>query len=248
MKSSKVNMILVLFGLVAILASSVQADGLFDRLIGRYIDGSGDLITEQREVKPFSEIKLSGPFDLLVTCGKKQEISITIDDNLMDIITTEVHGGVLKIKCEENFSSHRKSKIEISLPSLEALSLSGSGDAFVRDAKADDIEFDISGSGTIEVVDLEADMVGVTISGSGEFSAIGKTKEVEVRVSGSGDVDLGDLIAEDATVRVSGSGDVEVFADENFSGRVSGSGDIRLRGNPKNYREKISGSGNIREI
>lgn len=240
--------IMITVGLLMFMAGSVQAGGILSFLTGHYVNGSGDLTTEERKLPEFTEIDVSGPFDLVVTCGEEQTVTITIDDNLMDLISTNVRRGVLKIKCEESFSAHRRSKIEISVPALEALSLHGSGNVRVRAAKGDKIDFSIRGSGEIEVVDIDAELLSISISGSGEFVAVGKATEVEARVSGSGDIDLRDLIADDANVRVSGSGDVEVYARKSFSGRVSGSGDIRIHGNPKRFREKVSGSGDIRRI
>ena len=250
-KKTKLRSALIMFGLLMFMVGSVRADGILSLLMGHmghYVNGSGDLITESRDVSDFTEIEVSGPFDVLVTCGEDQTVTITIDDNLMDLITTKVRRGVLEIKCEESFSAHRRSIIEISLPELEALALHGSGDVRVQAAKGDELEFDLHGSGTIEVVDINAELLLVTIAGSGEFVAEGKADEVEVRVSGSGDIDLRELIADDASVRISGSGDVEVYAVESFSGRVTGSGDIRIHGNPKRFTEKVSGSGDIRRM
>lgn len=248
MKASSMSYRLITFALFLALAGSVQAGGFLHFLTGHNVKGSGDLITETRELEPFSEIEVSGSFDVVVTCGEKQELTITIDDNLMELITTRVRRGVLEIKGEESFSSHRKSKIEISLPTLEILALHGSGDISIRDAKGDELEFQLHGSGRIEAVDIEAGLLMISIAGSGDIVADGKADEVEVRVSGSGDIDLRELIADYASVRVSGSGDVEVYAGKSFSGRVTGSGDIRLHGNPRKFTEKISGSGDIRRM
>jgi hypothetical protein len=249
MKSSKVRVVLILAILTLTAALPAQAGKLFGFLHGNYVNGSGDLITEARDVGSFTELEVSGSFDVFVTCGEEQKIEITIDDNLMDLITTDIRRGRLVIKCEESISAHRRrSKIEISVPELTAVALSGSGDVTVNGMKGGEVELTVSGSGMIKAREVKAESLTATISGSGELEAAGKTGDLSVRVSGSGDVDLSDLIADDADVRISGSGDVELYAEGSFSGSVTGSGDIRIHGNPKMYKQKVNGSGDIRRI
>lgn len=248
MKSSKVRVVLILAILTLTAALPAQAGKLFGFLHGNYVNGSGDLITEARDVGSFTELEVSGSFDLFVTCGEEQKIEITIDDNLMDLITTDVRRGRLVIKCEESISAHRRSKIEISVPELTAVTLSGSGDVTVSGMIGKVVELNVSGSGMIKAREVKAESLTATISGSGELEAAGTTGDLSVRVSGSGDVDLSDLIADDADIRISGSGDVELYAEGSFSGSVTGSGDIRIHGNPKMYKQKVNGSGDIRRI
>ena len=208
---------------------SLLADGLFKRLFkNRGIEGSGDLITEERDVREFNEIKSSGSFDIFVEVGPEQSVKLTFDDNLIDIIETRVRGKTLRIGSEESFSSHHTCKVEITVPELEAVSLSGSGN--------------------IEVVALKSDVFECSISGSGNVEVEGETHEVEFVISGSGEIEAEDLEADDAYVKISGSGDVRLQARESLEARVSGSGSIYYSGNPNSLSTNVSGSGHIKKI
>ncbi len=219
--------ILCLLAMVIIAAPAASAGDVWKFLSCRdYIDGSGDLVTETRDLKDFSRIKLSGSMDLYVSVGKDPGVKLTFDDNLIDFIETEVRGKTLKIWSEESYSSSRGCRIDISVPTLETVRLSGSGD--------------------IEIYDLNGDVFEYAVSGSGDLQVSGKVDEVEIKVTGSGDVDARDLEAAEVYVRVSGSGDVRVFASESFDGRVSGSGDILFYGDPEHVSRHVSGSGDIR--
>ena len=218
--------------LIIILLFSCQAlmaDGLFKRLFrGHGIDGSGDLITEERDVRDFNEIKTSGSFEVFVKVGPKQSLKLTFDDNLIDIIETRVRGKTLRIGNEESYSSDYVCKVEITVPELEAVSLSGSGD--------------------IEIIDLKGEVFECSISGSGNVEVEGEVREAEFKISGSGEIEAKDLIADDAYVKISGSGDVRVYARESLEGRVSGSGSIYYSGNPQSLSTNVSGSGRIKKI
>ncbi|UCG60499.1 MAG: DUF2807 domain-containing protein [Candidatus Zixiibacteriota bacterium] len=218
--------ILCLFAVVMLAVSSVSADDFLSWITGRdCIEGSGDLVTQERDLDEFTAIDLKGSTDVFVTVGGEQKVSITIDDNLVDLIETEVRGKTLKIYCEDSYSSRRGCRIEITMPVLEEVRISGSGDA--------------------EIYDLDGDYFEYSVSGSGDMRADGEVGEVNIRVSGSGDVDTRDLRAREATVKISGSGDVKVYASETFYGRVSGSGDIDVYGSPERMSRHVSGSGDI---
>ena len=225
--SLKITLILVvalLFG-----GQSLLADGLFKRLFrSDAIEGSGDLITEERDVRQFDKIKSSGSFDVFVEVGPAQSVKITFDDNLIDIIETKVRGKTLRIDNEESFLSDHVCKVEITVPELEAVTLSGSGN--------------------VEVVALKSDIFECSISGSGNIEVEGEVQEVDFKISGSGEIQAEDLEADDAYVKISGSGDVRLQARESLEARVSGSGSIYYSGNPNSLSTNVSGSGHIKKI
>ncbi len=241
---SKVNIgMILLVGLM--LVSTVQAgDGFFGW--GRSIRGSGDLITESRDLGEFTQIETHGSWDVDVTIGSPQSVEITFDDNLIDLVLTEVRGKTLDIYCDENISSRRNCRIEIVVEELSAFSSTGSGDVSVDQLGKQPFEFDLSGSGDF-FIGGEPEKLNVSLAGSGDGHAEGRTEELEIRVSGSGDLDFRDMEATESYVRISGSGDVKVRATEAFDGRISGSGDITYYGNPEHIKTRVSGSGDIRK-
>ena len=220
--------VLCLLALILLAAPSTIADDFFNWITGRdCVRGSGDLVTEERDVRDFTRIETRGAVDIFVTVGESRKLSLTFDDNLIDLIETNVRGKTLKITSERSYSSRRACKIEISVPQLEEVRVTGSGD--------------------VEIYNLSGDYFEFTVSGSGDMRAEGEIEELDIRVSGSGDVDTRDVVAQEANVKISGSGDVKVFAEEEFYGRVSGSGDIDVYGNPEHLSRHVSGSGDIRK-
>jgi len=210
---------------VLVLAASAAAGGWFSGLSGGG-KGSGELVVQTRDVKAFTRIETNGSADITVTVGPEQSVQMTFDHNLIDFIETEVRGKTLKIRPTQSFSSRHRCEIVITVPTLERVSCSGSGDIAVERLDAESFEFELSGSGN--------------------FTAEGKTDELEVSLLGSGDIDTSDLVAREAYVRISGSGDVQVHAAESLDARVSGSGDISYYGDPEHVSRSVTGSGHIR--
>ena len=64
---------LMLTALVFVLAVSASADGWFSRRF-KGEKGSGDLVTETRDVKPFTRIETRGSADITVIVGEEQTV------------------------------------------------------------------------------------------------------------------------------------------------------------------------------
>jgi hypothetical protein len=270
MPRNKLAFVIVLTAAILMAAASANAGDWFDKVFGirttNGIEGSGDLVSEDRDVDEFTRIESSGPFDVVVTIGDKQSVSITFDDNLIDLVETNVRRKTLQIYSDENFDSEHSCRVEVTIPKLERVvtrgsgditvesvsgkrfdcRVNGSGDIMVGELACDRVECSIHGSGDIVLQQLDGEFVECLIHGSGDFSAEGKVDEIEISIHGSGDVDTRDLRAQTADVTVQGSGDVRVHCEDSFDGAVYGSGDIIFYGDPKYISKHVSGSGSIR--
>ncbi len=217
---------------------------------GKGIKGNGNTVSIERSVGDYDGIAVSGWFDVDLVDGKEGKLTLEGEENLLEYIITEVENGKLVIKTEKGVNlkpSNWEDGIRITVPveSIDAVSLSGSGDIAGRTTlKASDFKTAMSGSGDI-TLDLETATMTATMSGSGDMNLSGKTKDFEATISGSGDIKAYDLIADNVEATVSGSADIKVTANEVLTARVSGSGDISYRGNPKKVDTKTSGSGDI---
>lgn len=221
-------------------ATTAQA-GWFDR----GVKGSGDMVTQNREVGQFDRVETAGSWDVTVVVGQEQSLKLTFDDNIIDLIRTEVDDGTLEIYSEESFSTKRRSRVEITVPTLREVRSSGSGDISVDRLEAERFDFDLSGSGDFVLSGKVGEMT-VRLKGSGDGTLRGEAEILDVKISGSGDIDAADMKAKEAFVRVSGSGNVNVNCTDLFDGRVSGSGDIAYSGKPADVNTSVSGSGDIR--
>jgi hypothetical protein len=190
--------------------------------------GSGNLTTETRTVGSFDRIETNLGVNLIVHIGEPQKLAVTIDDNLMALLKTEVHGHTLKISTRSSFSTKKDCTVEITVPALEAISSNGSGNIEVHDLKGGDFSFDLSGSGN--------------------FNAWGKVDKLSIQVNGSGSVNTRELNADDVDVEINGSGDATVAAKNSLDIEVNGSGSVSYQGNPEHIHQSVSGSGSVEKL
>ncbi len=142
-----------------------------------------------REVPAFSGISLRVPAKLHVTQGEKQSVEIVAKESTLEDIITEVKDRELVIRFPNKrylFSSSNPGKIEIfiTVPEVESLAVSGSGD-IVNDGEINTriLDISVSGSGDVTLDALKAERVKVSISGSGDIRLSGPDKTSELSVS-----------------------------------------------------------------
>ena len=214
--------LLVMAGLAGIALSDRNGDPY-----GSGVEGSGTTATEIREVAPFASVDLAGSNQVSVTVGPEQSVRVRADDNLIDLVTTDVRAGELVIDNRGSFQTNSPMSVEVTLPVLDAVSLSGSG--------------------TLTAQAVRAGTLIVRLPGSGTIRASGATDRIQATLDGSGELQLNDLIAAQATAVVSGSGLIELVATETLEATVSGSGSILYSGNPRQVTKSIPGTGAIVE-
>jgi hypothetical protein len=189
--------------------------------------GSGTMATETRDVSGFDEIDLSGSGRVLVAVTGTESLTVEAEDNILPLLTTEVRNGSLVLGAKQSISPTREIVYTITVVSLEAVTVSGSGSVTATNIDADAFNVDISGSGTV-IPGGVSESLDLSISGSGVFEGEALLSATgTVSVSGSGDAVVN--VTDDLDVKVSGSGNVEYLGDPGVSVSISGSGDVSQR-------------------
>jgi hypothetical protein len=189
-------------------------------------EGSGVEATDKRTVPGFTAVELSGVEDAVVSVGKPRAVAVRGDDNLLGDVKTEVRDGTLEISDDEDLAPKAGTTLQVSVPRLTAIGLSGAGNVTARGIKSDPFRAELSGAGGVR--------------------ASGHVRRLEVDLSGAGDASLQRLVAKEATVDVSGVGDVHVFASDSLMADVSGVGDVVYSGEPRHVTKDVSGDGDVR--
>lgn len=226
--------------------------------------GKGELVTQELNLRDITGFDNMISADVILTQGDSQSISVTAQQNILDKLKMNASGGIWKIDFEGCVNYKADVIIEMTLPTLTMVAISGSGNVTATNRFTDlnNVDFDVSGSGNIRMeldaedittrvtgsgdvtLDLTADRVTSRVTGSGNFDLSGTCDRHEFRVSGSGDLFAFGLETRESTVKVSGSGNAEVSANDQLDVNISGSGDVRYKGTPA-IDLQVSGSGKL---
>lgn len=216
------------------------------------IVGEGIIVTEILQISEFSGVDLTFSDNVTIKYGQIQEVKVTGNPNIIERIKTSVLNNVWKIGLIEGNYKNYELAIEITIPNLDILKLSGSGNLIVDDFTVQkDLDLSISGSGNITLNNIErATNLDLSISGSGNIilNNLKRTINLDVNLSGSGDLKANRDITtlETLTIKNSGSGRYLGFiiSCNNVSSNLSGSGKMELTAN-NSLDVAISGSGNV---
>ena len=235
-----------------VLALSLSACTVYDlNNIGntKTINGSGNVITEKRDVQNFDRVDLKGIGNLTIIQGSEESLTITADENLMQYITSKVVNGTLEIGMEPNVSLIPSHKMDYKLvvKSISGIQLSGFGNIDSEGLTGDYMEVKLSGSGDLNIGTIESKSLLVRISGFGNFDSKSiKAKTPTIEITGSGDINVEKLEADDLSVKISGFGNT-ILAGKVLTQDVQilGSGDYKAENLESNSAVvKITGFGN----
>ena len=220
-------------------------------LQGCYIDlretvyGSGNVVTEERSVVPFNEIKVSSGIDVFITQGEEEAIKVIADDNLLDYIKTEASEGRLKIYTNVNIRQSRSKEVHLIYKQIRSIKISSAGDVKATNRmKAEDLDINLSSAGDLEL-DVEAEQISCKISSSGDAYITGNADKLDADLSSAGNLYAYDLIVKKAKVHASSAGNAKIHATEEVHLTASSAGDIYYKGNPENVHINTSSAGSI---
>lgn len=178
----------------------------------RTIKGSGNVVTEDRDVSGFDSVALLGFGRVIITQGDEESLTVETDDNLMQYIETEVRGGTLELGFTE-----------------DDILLDPSDSIIFRLSLIDLAALDSSGAGKFEIEKLETDRLEITLNGLGNYDAPDlESQTATVRVPGAGSVAIWVLNTLDVTIN--GAGSVEYYGSPHVTQDISGVGKLTSRG------------------
>ncbi len=206
--------------------------------------GSGETVGESRTVEGFDAIDLRGVGEVRITVNGTESLMIEAEDNLIDLLTSDVRGGTLVLGTDRPIRPTEDVIFTVTMKTLTGVEISGSGSVTVTEFSTGAFNVEVSGSGSASINAISAEDVSARISGSGAVTVTGDTGALDLSISGSGSFDGERLEADVGDVNISGSGSATVNVSEDLEVNVSGSGNVEYLGDPS-VSIDTSGSGNV---
>lgn len=190
--------------------------------------GSGNVVTETREVCGFTAVTLQGFGKVIIDQNGSESLTITADDNFLPYLETEVRGDTLYIKNTENVvvTDFTEMTFQIDAAALDSVELSGAG--------------------SMNISNLDTDKWQVTLPGAGSITVSGQVTEQTVKLSGAGSYNAENLASQEATIHSSGAGTAVVQVSDSLDVTIDGLGSVEYIGDPQ-VTQDINGVGSVRQ-
>jgi hypothetical protein len=257
------SLLVLAFLLIGLSYSMLRAQG-----ISGAANSAGRVVaSETRSLgKNIRAIDLGGPIDLTLRQGAVPSLLVRGEQRMLGNVETSTGAdGTLHIGTTGMLLYHRQPlQVTLVLPSIEDVSVHGSGDSTVNGFSGERIGVDLNGSGNLKFNgrfkqvrasvhgsgELEmnggaSDKVEVVLIGSGTMTVVGSAKQFKAEQTGSGDLNARYLSADEARLQLMGSGDATISASQAATVTVRGSGDVLVYGNPAQRDVSRNGSGEV---
>lgn len=209
------------------------------------IIGSRSLVTEGRSLNNFYSVDLTTVGTVNITYGTVQEASVTVNENILEYITTIVSNGKLIIGVEPGKQFQNLNlTVNLTMTDLEELSNNSAGSINGKNKfRADSVRLVLNSAGNISL-ELESDQLNSSLSGAGNIVLSGEVSKHQVELSGAGNILAFDLTTETTVINLSGAGKAEVRNSQLLDVTISGAGSVYYKGNPT-IIQNITGSGSL---
>jgi len=217
------------------------------------VKGKGNIETVSRNVPAFQGIKIQAPVNvnIKIVPGATPSISLKGYPNILEEIQTEVEGNTLRIYNDDlvHFSVNEDIIAEITVPTLNALAISGAADVdMLGMLNTTTFDLTVSGAGDVKMEGINAETFNAELSGAGNLEVRGGTvANAKYAVNGAGEIDAFPLQTRQASVSVAGMGDVDVSVSEKLDASVAGAGDINYKGQPQ-LTTSVAGAGSVQQV
>lgn len=210
------------------------------------INGNKKVVTKDRTSSEiFSKIKISNGLDLELFQGNKNKIIVEADENLHDVIFTEVENGVLKIYSEKNIWNAASKKILVTVKNLNELTATSG--AFIKNDKlfsADTLTVIATSGADIEFLVSGNSLITVATSGA-DLEVSGNTTYHNATATSGASINAKKLEGETVIATATSSADIDVLVSENLTASATSGGDIDYFGNPQKINKKSNSGGSI---
>lgn len=232
---------------IYILTLIISSALLGNKAEARYIDGSGIIKKEKRNISGAKYLVNESQAKVVLTIGSDEEVIVEADDNLINLVNTYVRNNNLIVSMANVGYKTRYMVIYVTMKEIKGIKVKGSGDIISKgQIKADNITLLVEGSGDINIANILANAITVAVFGSGDVQIAGLAEKLNTEITGSGDVFAHSLRTKDSNIKIIGSGDCAINTTNIANVRIIGSGDVILYREPKTIRRSIAGSGSIR--
>jgi len=183
--------------------------------------------------------------NVYITPGSPAKVVVIADNNLHEVIRTEVDGDVLNIYADENIRWAKEKKVMVTVEKLSGVeTTSGSNVWSQGQIKSENLELKAT-SGANQTMEIDAKNLSADCSSGANIKLSGLAKEAELETSSGANLKGQELKADRCKMRASSGGNVSSTVVEKLDATASSGGNIVYWGEPTSTDIQQSSGGNI---
>ncbi len=213
------------------------------------VKGNGNVVKKDRTISDkFNTIEVGRGLDVYLTQSENVNLVVEADENLHDIIITEVEGNTLKIYAEDNISSSKAQKVFVSFTEIQEIESWGGSDVYsTRLIQTDNLKLKTTSGSDMEL-EVEVDVLDCKSTSGSDLRLSGTANKLYAEATSGSDIKAGDLITNICNASASSGADLAIHVKEKLYATATSGGDVKYYGDPDDITKKDGASGSIKKL
>jgi len=222
---------------------------MFAACQSKCVEDLGIHTTRDQVVKPYDEIKVSGPIKLILRQDSSFKLNVAADSSVIDLVKTEVSGHELSVKLDPSKYCGKDSiMVTASIGDLRKITASEAVKIYSSSKiNLNDITLKLSGVTAINL-DLNAGKLTLDNDGSTNINLIGQSGTYDLTSKGTINMNAFDFVTGIYDINIEGTGKSRINVLNELKVKTSGATEIFYKGNPKKVDEKKTGIAKLEKV
>lgn len=229
------------------------------------IVGVGEIVTKQYDFKDFTAVEVSNAIDVRISAADTYSVSVSTYGNILDRLEVSQTEKTLIIRLPFGSFSNSDIKVDITMPVLTKLNLSGASKGTLEGFKsANDFESHISGASELNLNNMESSKTNLDISGASKMKGYlkagdlilnvsgasrceleGSAEDMKATITGASTAEFGDLQVNDVNIELSGASRADISTNGKLDLNISGASTLSYAGEPTLGKVDVSGASKL---
>lgn len=204
-----------------------------------------DRTTKKYDYKDFTKVEAGSGMHVKISQSSSYSIEINAEEEDFEYLKVEKNGNSLQIYIDKNnYRKHGDIRVDIQMPALTGLDLSGGALGKLSMDIKDDFNCDLSGGAEISG-NLTCENINLEISGGSIINLSGKAGDLTAEASGGSVYHLKDFSVKDVNAGLSGGARLEINMNGTLNVDASGGSKVVYYGSAKLGSTDFSGGSGI---
>lgn len=210
------------------------------------VRGNGNVISEDRTISSdFEIIIVQQGINIYLTQGNSTDINVEADENIIDLLITEVKNNELKVYFDKNVYRAKARNVYLTTNTISKIKASsGASVKSENTLQVNYLDLDSSSGSSIKI-DVNAEEVTSSSSSGADINIYGKTHTLSAHASSGSSINAHKLEAVDTYAKASSGANINVNVTGKLTANASSGGTINFKGNPKAVSKDTSSGGSF---
>lgn len=233
-----------------------------------YIEGEGPVINDQTlDIKSFSKLSVDGPFEIHLTQGEAQSVTITSEQNIIDRTNKVVKEDKWNIHLQDGEYKNIAPKLNITISQLSNLEVRGGATVYMSSWNtnnkeisllteagklvtespfvAKNVRINMNNGANFTLPKMATDSVFIVGDNIEIASITGTANYLNIQHQGHGRINTTGLKADSVYVNLTDGSKVNVYVNKYLDVTINNFGRVGYYGEPEEVKQNISGTGSL---